>query len=424
MTSFKPTKLDPELNIHGSNIQTDMLVPGDEFNKLGSTILGQSGSNASIVSASGDLITIIGLTGMSDSSTTRVITISGAANPNNNGTFPIVSVVSAASVIYSNAIGTAPDPNNGFISWQERNNYSLQDDLNYTRTDRSNIKGVSYYSNVPVYQRPDNIGTNVPVNLSNITARTADALAYVMDRVFFGAVVGDGYTQVTLVSPGNLKHADPVNTLGVPAFDAAPFAGDYASCTVSIKNATVADGELAVLGGPHIGERIFGLSYVGASVSPNSIEVRFYSVSPSKEIDGYNISPYVWETGQPHTVNMIFGFNERLDQLDKNAFRTIPVIGAFVEEIDYDFLLDNIPNSSNFTYTNTLTSGKVTQEKWLNTNNSILVKTIDYTYSGSAVVSEIRKIYDITGLVVVAQMTLNYVVSNNTIISYTVTRNI
>ena len=56
--------------------------------------------------------------------------------------------------------------------WTERNPYSLQDDLNYERTDRAAIKGVGYDAPIPTYQRPTAVGTNVPANLSNIATKT------------------------------------------------------------------------------------------------------------------------------------------------------------------------------------------------------------------------------------------------------------
>ncbi len=423
MTSFKPTKLDPGLNIHGSTTQTDTLTPGDEVNQLGTLVLGQTGSNATIASVAAGQVTITGLTGMTSDSVTRVIHIFGAADPNNNGTFPITSFISSTSVVYFNAVA-ALDANSGFISWQERNNYSLQDDLNYTRTDRSNIKGTPYYGNIPTYQRPDNVGTNVPNNLVSIAGHTADALAYVMNLDILGVSVLDGYTNVLLVSPGNLKHADNVNTLGVPLLDTGPFAGDYLSCTAIIQDATIGGGELVVQAGLHAGERVIGITKLGTSVSPNSVDVVFYSVPITSQVSNTTITPYSWELAQPNIVNITIGYNERLDQIDKNAFRSRAALGAISGSIDFDFLLESEPPKPSNIYTNTISSGKVVQEKWNEIGSNHLIKTIDYTYSGSTVVTEVRKVYDAPGTTVLAQITKNYVVSNNTIISITTTRDI
>ena len=424
MTSFKPTKLDPGLNIHGSTIQTDTLTPGDEVNQLGDLVLGQTGSNASIVSVAAGSVTITGLTGMTNDSVTRVIHISGATDPNNNGTFPITSIISATSVVYFNVAAAEPDVNNGLISWQERNNYSLQDDLNYTRTDRSNIKGLPYYSTVPTYQRPDNVGTNVPTNLVNINDHTTDALAYVMNLDILGVTVLDGYTNILIVSPGNLRHADNINTLGVPILDAGPFAGDYLSCTAIIQDATIGGGELVVQAGPHAGERVIGITKLGASTSPDSVDVVFYSVPLTSQVSNTTITPYTWELGQPTTVNITIGFNKRLDLLGKNDFRSRAALGAIAGSLNFDLLLETDPAKPNNTYTNTIVSGKVVQEKWNEIGSNHLIKTIDYTYNGSVIVTEVRKVYDAPGTTILAQITKSYVVSNNTVISVTTTRDV
>ena len=100
MTTFKPTKLDPNINIHGSTTQTDALNIADEVNQLGSIITGQTGSNASIISVSSGSVIISGLTGMSNNSITRIINISGASDPNNNGAFPIISVTRSTGSLF------------------------------------------------------------------------------------------------------------------------------------------------------------------------------------------------------------------------------------------------------------------------------------------------------------------------------------
>lgn len=76
-----------------------------------------SGSTASVTSASGPNATITGLTGMYPSLVGQQITFSGAGNANNNGTFTISAFISASSVKVTNPPAVAPDPNNGAISW-------------------------------------------------------------------------------------------------------------------------------------------------------------------------------------------------------------------------------------------------------------------------------------------------------------------
>jgi hypothetical protein len=330
MVSYRLNALNQALDIAGSLFQTSTLTLADEMNGLGSPLAGQIGASASVTTVGAGNATITGLTGMSVGSVGMFLTLSGASSSGNNGTFLIDSFISATSVTVSNPSAVASDGNNGSIAWTERNPYSLQDDLNYERTDRSAIKGVGYDAPIPTYQRPTAVGTNVPANLSNIATKTTDAVAYNVNRAIFGIAVQDGYTQVTISSAGSFKHADPVDQTGVPCFDSAPFTGDWASCYVHVVDGYNTGDEMVVLSGPHAGERIFGVTYAGASVSPNSVEVHFYS-SPFP--DNYTVTntPYTWESGQALTVNFLYGYSERLDLLDVNAFRTVPALGILTD---------------------------------------------------------------------------------------------
>lgn len=85
----------------------------------GGTVPGQTGSSASFTTKVFDDITVTGLTGMSSDSVGRFLTITGAANASNNGTFQIVTFVSASSVTIRNASGAGGDGNNGSIGWTE-----------------------------------------------------------------------------------------------------------------------------------------------------------------------------------------------------------------------------------------------------------------------------------------------------------------
>lgn len=326
--------LDQALDIAGSLFQTQTMVENEEPAGFGAAITGQTGAVASITAFSGGVSTITGLTGMGSDSVGRFLTVSGASSSGNNGTFLIITLNSATSVDVSNPAGVAPDANNGAITWTERWPYRLEDDVNYIRTDRKLIKGTTnWYDPIPTYTRPTATGTSVPANLSNIAGKTTDAVAYNVNRAFFGQAVAATNTLVTVTSVGNLKHADTTDRTGVPVFDAAPFTGDYTSCYVHVVDGA-ADGyagsELVVIAGPNAGERIFGVTYNGSSTSPNSVEVHFFSAPFNVD---YTVAPtpYTWEVGQPTTINLLYGFNERLDQLDVNAFRTVPALGILTD---------------------------------------------------------------------------------------------
>ena len=322
--------LDQDQVIAGTDSarQADNLNLADEAAGLGVPIPGQAGGSSAIIAfvAGSGLATADGLTGIDPSRSESLIEISGAAFPQNNGIFTIRNYNSSSSVDYENPNAIAPDPNNGSIVWTQRYPYSLETNLNQVRTDRSAIKGVPYYQSVAPYQRPDAVGTNVPTNLTNMSGKTTDAVAYPGNREIFGIGVLAGQSVVTIFDPGNLKHVDPVNTLGIPCFDTAPFAGDFKTCFVKVLDGYNTGGEMTVIAGPHAGERIFGVTKNGSSVSPDSVQVAFYSCPLWADISTMSF-PYTWEIGQSNAVNLVYGYNERVDNFDFNIFRldiTIP----------------------------------------------------------------------------------------------------
>jgi hypothetical protein len=320
MVSSRLNALDQALDIAGSLTQSSSYTLADEPNGLGAVLSGQTGSAANITTVGGGLATVTGLTGMSASSVGRFLTISGAASSGNNGTFLIAAFISSSSVQVANASAVASDANNGSISWSERNPYSLEDDLNFVRTDRAAIKGVAFSAAIPTYQRPTAVGTLVPANLSNIAGKTTDAKAIVINRQFasVSVAVSDGY--ITLTDAGNLKHADATDRTGVPIQDGAD-AGNYEATYVEIIDPTT-EAALEVLGGANDGYRVFGRTRAGTTgTSPNSVEVEFRAVPKGSPLSS-SVS-YTWEAGQPTTVNMFYGFRERLDNLTETALRTV-----------------------------------------------------------------------------------------------------
>jgi hypothetical protein len=377
-----------------------------------------SGNGASIGAVVVGIVTITGLAGMTQNSVGNYIEISGAATLANNGTFLITEYVGATSVKYANAAGVAADANNPAIKWIQRLPYSLNDDLDFARSDREYIKGVAYDQPLPSYTRPTLTSVNIPANLSNIAGKTLDAFARSVSRGKFNWAVEPTLTDIYAV--GVLKHSDASNETGVPCFDAAPWVGDYNTCYVEVVDSTTGN-ELEVLAGPQKGEKIFGLTKAGTSTSPNSVEVFWYSCP-----NGGNVSTsstaYTWEKGaataktgttavtvvagangasaltgltaggfvagdvgtwlvvsgmtnptnngtfviisvqgltavtvqnhaaisegptaavtwtqyaktQPTFVNLTYGYNQRLDQLDQNAFR-FPMVSGLVGDAD------------------------------------------------------------------------------------------
>ena len=78
------------------------------------------GGKAASITVSGSTVTVTGLANMSVGMVGTNLVISGAATPDNNGTFPIASYISASSVTITNPnylLLPASDANNGQIVW-------------------------------------------------------------------------------------------------------------------------------------------------------------------------------------------------------------------------------------------------------------------------------------------------------------------
>ena len=330
----RPNHLDQFTNIGGSSVHNPNKDKAEEPLFLGEPISGQSGSTLSISGVSGDLATITGLALMSPDSVGRFISISGSANAGNNGTFIIAEYISVSSVIIQNISAVAGDANNGSISWIEREPYTLEDDVNFSRTDRADIKGTNYYDPIPTYIRPNDTLTSVDANLTNIASKTLDAHAWIESRHLEGESVSTGNTFITITDVGNLKHADSVDTLGVPVIDGFD-TGNNLAAFVEIVDADIdgyGDGaNLRVLNGINAGKRIIGLTRAGSSTSPNSVEIVFYSIG----LDDWSltsISPYTWEADQTKIINVCYGYRQSLDSLNENVLRDTLIKGALSDK--------------------------------------------------------------------------------------------
>lgn len=321
--------LDQALDIAGSLLQSDTRTLSNEPDGYGSSVSGQSGSAVSLTTLTANGINVTGLTGMTAESVGRFLTIFGAASASNNGTFLIDGYVNDGYVTIVNASAVASDANNGSINWVERYPYSLEDDLNFVRTDRKLIKGTTnFYDAVPTYQRPTAIGSNVPANLTNIAGKTLDAHAWVVNRVYRAdpVLAGDGYSTITATS--QFPYADAVDRTGVPIWDGFD-AGNWEATYVEIINPAT-ENYLVAQGGITDGYRIFGRTRQGTSgIEPDSVEIEFRAVPFGADVS--TSVAYTWDGYQPTTVDYYYGFRERADNLTETAFRTTLVNGLFAD---------------------------------------------------------------------------------------------
>ena len=328
MVYSRDNLLEQSIDIGGTTFPSQTLVPSEEPLGYGARVTGQTGSTAGVTTVTSGLVTIVGLTGMTATSAGGFLTISGASSPSNNGTFEIREFLSASSVIISNDSAIPNDINNGAISWIERNSYMLQDDLNYIRTDRKLIKGTAnWYDDVATYIRPTATASDIATNLTNISGKTTDATGFITERVFYNATVAVGNSSIVVSSPGNLKHSDSSDYTGVPVIDMGPYQNNYDACYVKILD-KYTDGLLTVDSGPHAGEVIYGVTGVGGSTSPNSVEVTFYSTTHGT---GHSTAgnPYTWESGFTDKITLQYGYFLRLDQIQGELLRpSIDALGS------------------------------------------------------------------------------------------------
>lgn len=94
--------------------------------------------------------------------------------------------------------------------------------------------------------------------------------------------------------------------------------------------------------------------------------------------------------------------------------------------VDLYGLLETDPPTPGNTYSNTIVGGKVTQEQWVRTVGGTTIKTIDYTYSPGTprVITEVRKVYDVNGTLIIAQVTLTYTYTGNQVTGIATVRDV
>src|SRR5579885_1559184 len=104
---------------NGTTKSTTPTYSNDQWNGTQGT--GNSGAAASVTSVTNGVATITGMSGFTAGTAgQRWLRLTGTASAGNNGTFKILSFVSATSVTIYNPSAVAGDANNGAISWTER----------------------------------------------------------------------------------------------------------------------------------------------------------------------------------------------------------------------------------------------------------------------------------------------------------------
>lgn len=297
--AYRDNRLDPKLDIVGTQEHQQNLDVADEPLQYGSVL--NSGFNANVSNHS-----ITGLSSITSNSIGNYIQIGGV----NQGIYRITSVISPSQITVAETLS-----NDISVSWSERTPYSIQDDINYIRTDRANIKGTDYYSHVPTYTRPTNTTSQIPASLSNIANKTTDAKAFIFNRKFENQQVTTGQRYITISDPGNLKHSDNIDLTGIPVVE------DGYTLSTYYVDVLDQNGDYIYVQDGYFTRRIFGITSSNNSISPDSISIYFYYSIPGEAIS--TTHPYYWELAQTQTINLYYPYRERLDLLDENAFRAV-----------------------------------------------------------------------------------------------------
>ena len=178
----------------GTTKDTTGTYANDKWNGTAGT--GNTGAAASVSSVTNGVATLTGLTGFaSGTAGQRWITISGAASGGNNGTFKILSYISATSVTIRNPSAVAGDANNGAISWTE--NIPLSDTNTIAASAWIVMQGPSILK-IPIPTLAQD-GYQVNIFGNNQTGTVAR-----IGTVNNGVVTVTGLTNMTVGSVGNI----------------------------------------------------------------------------------------------------------------------------------------------------------------------------------------------------------------------------
>jgi hypothetical protein len=305
---------DQAIDILGSLLQTDSLNISDEPSGYGQPT-GISSNCTITFSGSNGTVFFNGATS-SNILVGQFVTITNSVG--NNGSYLITSINPGFSFNYAALSGV--NDLSGNAHFVIRNPYSLQDDINYIRTDRKLIKGTTnWYDSNPLIDNAD--GTTTISNLANLALVTTSVKNVIISELVLNQGIATSATHITIPfvsNNGDSWITTNTNKVGIPVFDAGLYQNDMESCFVIITNS---------LNGNEISNDsnlIFGITKKG-SATGNNVEVWFYSISPGSSIT--SATPYTWQSTDPTNIDLAYPHSFRLDQVPSNAFRRITTLG-------------------------------------------------------------------------------------------------
>jgi len=234
--TVRPGLIDPELDVQGRDTINNARDLADEAAERGlqdgSQATGNGTTDGITAPVSNVQTATVAGASFAASMIGKFVTVASATNPANNGTFLVTAVPGATQISYVNSSGVVEA--NTSATFDVFAPYSAADNVDFTATDRKNIKGTaSHTTDVPTYVRPSAIGTNVPANLTNIAGNTLDAKAKVID------VKQAGIKLRPSITDGDLTLAIGDETA---EFTGYHFTSDDLNSFITISGSTDADG--------------------------------------------------------------------------------------------------------------------------------------------------------------------------------------
>lgn len=162
-----------------------------------------------------------------------------------------------------------------------------------------------------VYKQLSDNGV-LPIFLALARMGTLNTKWILTTRSAYGVAIGTVST-FTYTNTGNLPASNGTSETGVPV------SGDLVAQRVEVIRVSTGL-PVIVLAGPQTGERVYGI--VSGGSSPDNIQIDLYS-APLGADPSVAGTPYTWEAGNGASINIFYGFRQRLDQLDDTAFRRI-----------------------------------------------------------------------------------------------------
>lgn len=394
-----PNNTNASMVVIGKAVGTLSVISGSQFVD-GETFVLNDGANPAVTFEFDSNASVV------QSATLRAVTFTGGNSANTIRTAIITAINSAPTLTMTAAVGTdvaatgsittvaganlvdgetfvLNDGVNPAVTFEFDSNASVVQTatlraVNFTGGDSANTVRDTIIAAIAAAPTLDITASNGGAALVNLVNDTA---GYAGNVTITETVADVGFT-VTGMSGGTTVVNITNNVAGT--------AGNVAITeTVANANFTVTGmtGGLATAG-----YRIFGRTIATGGTEPNSVVVEFRKVAPGASVA--TSTSYTWERNQPTTVDLYYGYRERMDLMSETAGRITLVnnligdagmstdindIRNILGSTDGETYLTGLNNKTNFYVFSTLDSNPTVTETFNALNTQIGIR--DYTGS-------------------------------------------